>query len=113
MIRMTDGRLVEARMHGDIDLRIETEPNAVCYTWSHEGAEKTIRMDISTKQDGVVVSTDLSNVADHEKEKLSNIISTELNALAALVEKTPDRLSKSDSQIIEQWHLEIHQRKGL
>ena len=113
MIRMTDGRLVEARMHGDIDLRIEAKPNAVCYTWSHEGAEKTIRMDITTKQDGVVVSTDLSNAADHEKEKLYNIISTELNALAALVEDSPGRLSKSDSQIIEQWHLEIHQRKGL
>ena len=113
MIRMTDGRLVEARMHGDIDLRIEAEPNAVSYTWSHEGAEKTIRMDITTKQDGVVVSTDLSNAADHEKEKLYNIISTELNALAALVEDSPSRLSKSDSQIIEQWHLEIHQRKGL
>ena len=42
MIRMTDGRLVEARMHGDIDLRIEAEPNAVCYTWSHEGVRKRL-----------------------------------------------------------------------
>ena len=70
-------------------------------------------MDISTEHDGVIVSTDLSNVADNDKEKLHKIISTELNVLAALVEGALDKISESDSEIINQWHLEIHQRKGL
>ena len=70
-------------------------------------------MDIETEQDGVIVSTDLSNIADNDKEKLHRIISIELNALAALIEDTPDRVSESDRLIINQWHLEIHQRRGL
>ncbi len=113
LVRKIDGKLVESRMHGDVDLKIECEPDGVCYTWSCEGNEKTIRMDIATDQNGVIVSTDLSNVADNEKEKLHKIISTELNVLAALIEAEPDRVSESDSEIINQWHLEIHQRKGL
>ena len=113
VIREIDGRLVESRMHGDIDLNISTEDHAVCYTWSHEGQQKSVWMHLAEEKHGVNVHVDLSNVPSEEKEKLQSIIQVELDMLAAHIEGEPERISESDRRIIDQWHLEIHQRKGL
>ena len=39
MIRMVDDKLIEARMHGDIDLKINSDSSGVSYTWSNGEAE--------------------------------------------------------------------------
>ena len=113
MIRMIDDKLVEARMHGDIDLKIEPDSSGVSYTWSNGEAEKTIRLEISSDGKGVNVSADLSGVTGNGRKKLHQIITIELNMLKALIEGEPEKISKTDYLTLDEWHLEIHQRRGL
>jgi len=113
VIREIGGRLVESRMHGDIDLNISTEDHAICYTWSHGGQQKSVWMHLTEQKQSVNVHVDLSNVPSEEKEKLQSIIQVELDMLAAYIEGESSRISESERRIIDQWHLEIHQRKGL
>lgn len=113
IIALKGDRLVESRMHGDLDLKIESESDAVNFTWSIDDETKSFKIPISETEEGVIVSVDLSKVPDSERAKLHKIISIELEMLAALVEGEIERISDSDIQFINEWHLEIHQRKGL
>ncbi|RJV00064.1 MAG: VOC family protein [Candidatus Poseidoniales archaeon] len=113
MIRMIDDKLVEARMHGDIDLKIEPDSSGVSYTWSNGEAEKTIRLEISSDGKAVNVSADLSGVTGNGRKKLHEIITIELKVLKALIEGEPEKISKTDYFMLDEWHLEIHQRRGL
>ena len=113
IIAMKGERLVESRMHGDLDLKIETESDAVNFTWSIGDEKRSFKITIVESEEGVIVSVDLSKVQVNERAKLHKIISIELAILAALVEGEIERIPESDIQIINEWHLEIHQKKGL
>ena len=113
IIALKGDRLVESRMHGDVDLSIKSESDGVNFTWSINDEAKSFKLAISENEEGVIVGVDLSNVPDNDRANLYKIITIELGILAALVEGEIERIPESDFQIINEWHLEIHQRKGL
>ena len=113
IIALKGDRLVESRMHGDVDLSIKSESDGVYFTWSINDEEKSFKVAISENEEGVIVGVDLSDVPDNDRANLYKIITIELGILAALVEGEIERIPESDFQLINEWHLEIHQRKGL
>ena len=113
IIALKGDRLVESRMHGDVDLSIKSESDGVNFKWSINDEAKSFKLAISENEEGVIVGVDLSNVPDNDRANLYKIITIELGILAALVEGEIERIPESDFQIINEWHLEIHQRKGL
>ena len=53
IIALKGDRLVESRMHGDLDLKIESESGAVNFTWSIDDETKSFKIPISERDPGV------------------------------------------------------------
>ena len=113
MIRAVDGRVVEARLHGDLDLTIVPDATGVDYTWRHADTSKTVRIEVAAAEDGTLVRVCLDGFPVGARAVVAEILSVELRALAAVVEGSPERLSAADRERLDAWHLELHQREGV
>ena len=113
MIRAVDGGVVEARMHGDLALSVTPDAGGVDYTWRQGAAAKTVRIAVEAVQEGTRVSVSLQAFAAESRAAVSEILSVELRALAAVVEGQPERISAADHARLDAWHLALHQRRGV
>ncbi len=113
MIRMEGDRVVEARLHGDLTLCTEADETGVDFTWSKEGASRTVRVRLDPVREGTRVSVGLGAVPEAARPRIAPVISAELRVLAALLEDEPERTTPADQAQIAAWHLELHQRPGL
>jgi methylmalonyl-CoA/ethylmalonyl-CoA epimerase len=117
-IRLVDGRWLEIRAVGDIAFSVETKPLGddgarVSYQWQDGEGSLTVEMQARQLDTGTAVSALLPPLEPARLQRTRNIIQTELELLAALLEDRAGSIARSSMDLIDQFHLEVYQRKKL
>ena len=113
MIRSVDGGFVEARMHGELSLKVALKDDEVSYTWSKDRAQETIRLRLATTDNGCSVAADLEGLPRDVRAEVVENITVELKVLSAILEGRRDGVSQREWDRLTACHLKIHQRVGL
>jgi catechol 2,3-dioxygenase-like lactoylglutathione lyase family enzyme len=113
LIREIDGRVVEVRMHGDVPLDVTGTESGVTMTWTLDQAEFCVQLTLSATASGCHVEAVLPDLPEERLDKVRRIIQTELNMLAAELHGQQETITAEDRQLVDEYHLEVHQRVGL
>jgi catechol 2,3-dioxygenase-like lactoylglutathione lyase family enzyme len=112
-IRRIGGQLVEVRMHGDVPLAVTREGEDVCIVWELDSARLEVRLSVSAAGDGSRIDVALPELPQARLDRTRRIIQAELDVLAAQLHGRPETVSEDKLRLIDDYHLEIYQRKGL
>ena len=112
-IRTVDDRVVEVRMHGDVPLVTSREGDDVRITWELDDVRLEVRLSVSAVDGGSRIDVALPELPQPRLERTRRIIQAELDVLAARLHGQPESVSQENLSLIDEYHLEVYQRKGL
>jgi methylmalonyl-CoA/ethylmalonyl-CoA epimerase len=110
-VRRVDGRVVEVRMAGDVPIEVEDDGETVRFTWRLGDARLDVRLRVTPEGDGAAIEALLPELPPDRAERTRRVIQAELDTLAALFAGREP--AEADRRLIDAYHLEVYQRRGL
>lgn len=110
-VRRVEGQLVEVRRHGDVPLAVTTTDRRVEFSWSRGEQRLEVSFSVEGDDDAVVVSALLPALPPERLARTRRVIAAELRLLRGLLEGSEP--AAADLALVDEFHLEVHQRTGL
>lgn len=115
-VRRIDGRVVEVRLAGDLALDVleDRSRGAVVFRWSRDG--QSLEVPFFIDGDGAEhtrVRVDLPALEPARLARTAKVVQAELDLLRALLGGRPESVEPKLRALIDEYHLEVHQRTGL
>lgn len=115
-IRRIEGRVVEVRMAGDLELSVteDASTNRVVFRWQRDADALEVAFHVEAEgENRTRVSVDLPLLDGARATRTAQIVQAELDVLAAVLEDREQDVSDDVRRLIDAYHLEVHQRRGL
>lgn len=115
-IRRVEGQVVEVRLAGDLPLSVaeDTARGAIVYRWTWGDRALEIPFFIAEEAPGrTSVRVDLPPLDPARLARTTKVIQAELDLLACQLEGRADAFPPGLRALIDEYHLEVHQRIGL
>lgn len=116
-VRKVNTRVVEVRMYGDVGVEVAEHPHKpeVHFIWSKAGGEFRVRFAVeavpgsySTRVRALIPELPAERAA-----RTLGVIEAELAMLKALFDGDPDIVTPEQRALVDDYHLEIYQRRGV
>lgn len=115
-IRRVEGQVVEVRLAGDLPLSVveDAARSAVVYRWTRDERSLDVPFFVSAEApECTTIRVDLPPLDPARLARTARVIQAELDLLAALLEGRVERFDPRLRALIDEYHLEVHQRTGL
>jgi catechol 2,3-dioxygenase-like lactoylglutathione lyase family enzyme len=115
-IRRIDGALVEVRQAGDVALSVteDAQRGAIVFRWSRDDRALEVPFFLSSESsERTAIRVDLPPLDPARLAKTAKVVQAELDVLASLLEDRAESVDPKLRALIDEYHLEVHQRSGL
>jgi catechol 2,3-dioxygenase-like lactoylglutathione lyase family enzyme len=115
-IRRIGDKVVEVRMAGDLELSVtdDVSTNRVVFRWQRDAAALEVAFHIESEGESCTrVSVNLPPLDTARATRTAQVIQAELDVLATVLEGREQDVTDDTRRLIDAYHLEVHQRKGL
>lgn len=115
-VRRVDGALVEVRMYGDVPLAVtryddDSGRGRVEFVWTAGDARFAVTFYVAPRDGGARIEVGLPPLPPERAARAATVIAAELRLLRARLDGTaPD---EADVELVDAFHLDVHQRRGL
>ncbi|MCU0654642.1 MAG: VOC family protein [Polyangiaceae bacterium] len=115
-IRRVEGQVVEVRLAGDLPLTVTEDRSrgAIVYRWAQGDRSLEIPFFVAEEApDRTSVRVDLPPLPPARLARTAKVIQAELDLLACHLEGRTETFSPTLRALLDEYHLEVHQRIGL
>jgi hypothetical protein len=117
-IRFIDGQWVEVRMHGDVAFAIDHnqqdgQSHEIVFSWRRDEEMMQVIFELHVVEQHCHLNARLPRLDPDRLARTQHLVQTELNMLAAIMEGPEGDITTGQRELVDTFHLEIHQRPGL